>query len=185
MMVIDKNTHAQITMHRVAARMEGITLNNLPFDAVYDHKTGIEGGDLFSYQMDHLPIEAQIILAEHQLNKVRTAISSWRRKNSKDGVNMYVGINDRERFNIFKNAPKYLGSHMNSALKPLAEIDPTILAEWKRLRDKYETNVHQIEAAYPKKTGYYKKRLSAVTPGLIKYLDAVDDFVVNLRGYYK
>lgn len=162
MIAIAKNTHAQITIHRVAARMEGITLNNLPFNARYDHKTGVESGDLFSYQMDHLPIEGQIILAQHQLNKTESDIRTWRRKEAENGLNVMIGINDTERYNVFKHAPTLVGKQMNAAIKAFEKIDPSIGVAWRQRNLQFNSSVTQIENLYPSRRGCNKKRLEAL-----------------------
>lgn len=185
MIVVAKNTHAQITMRRVAARMEGITLNNLPFDAGYDHKTGIKSGDLFSYQMDHLPIEGQIILAEHQLNKTNSDIRTWRRKDVENGLNTMVGINDRERYSVYKYAPTHMGKQMNAAIKAFESIDPNIGAAWRQRNLQFNSSVTQIEHTYPSKRGCNKKRMDSLAPVLVAYLDDITNFIETLNQYYR
>lgn len=184
MIVISKNIHAQITMHRVAARMEGITLSSLPFNARYDNKTGVDSEDLFSYQMDHLPIEGQIILAEHQLNKTNSDIRTWRRKDVENGLNTMVGINDRERYGVFKNAPAHVGKQMNAAIKAFESIDPSIGAAWRQRNLQFNSSVARIESLYPSKKGCFKKRMDSLAPVLVTYLDDITNFIEALSQYY-
>lgn len=184
MIVVSKNTHAQITIHRVAARIEGITLNNLPFSNRYDHKTGVESGDLYSYQMDHLPIEGQIILAEHQLNKTKSDVRTWRRKEAENGLNVMVGINDKERYRVFKNAPTFVGNQMNAAIKAFESIDPSIGVAWRQRNLQFNSSVTQIEHLYPGKRGCNKKRMDALAPVLVAYLDDMNSFIETLHQYY-
>lgn len=184
MIIMSKNTQAQITKHRVAARMEGITLNNLPLSDRYDRKTGIDSGDLPSYQMDHLPIEGQIIAAEHQLNKAKSDIRTWQFKGSANGINMGVGINDQERYGIFKNAPIFIGRQMNAAIKTLENIDPVIGATWRQRNLEFYSTVGQIENLYPSKKGCNKNRLKALAPALVIYLDDINSLIETLLQYY-
>jgi len=184
MIVMSKNIQAQITKHRVAARLEGITLNNLPLSDGYDHKTGVDSGDLPSYQMDHLPIEGQIIAAEHQLNKAKSDVRAWQSKGAANGLNMGVGINDQERYGIFKNAPIFIGGQMNAAIKAFENIDPAIGAIWQQRNLKFYSAVGQIENLHPSRRGCNKKRLEALAPDLVIYLDDIDSLIEKLLQYY-
>ena len=167
----------EITAHRVAARIAGITIHNLPFSKSYDHQEGIDSGDLYSYQIDYLPIEAQVLLAEHQLIKTQSNIRAWQSQESENGINKTVGINDKERYRIFKNAPAYVGSQMNAAIKVLERIDPIIGAAWQHRNSKFYSNVKQIEHQCPSATGCNKKRMDLLTPILTAYLDDIDKFI--------
>ena len=180
-MNFSKYTYAQITKHRVVAKMTGITLTSLPFSNAYDHQEGIKSGDLRSYQMEHLPIEAQVVLAQHQIDKVKRDISSWRWKNSENGINMSVGINDKERYDIFKNASEYLGGQMNSAMKALGQVDKSIPEKWNDLSERYRSDIRKIEAIYQQKRGCHKERLDALIPALVQYLDMADQFIDALK----
>lgn len=184
MIAIAKDTHEQITTHRVAARMEGITLNNLPFNDRYDHKTGVESGDLFSYQMDHLPIEGQIILAQHQLNKTKSDIRAWRRKEAENGLNVMIGVNDKERYGVFKHAPTLVGKQMNAAIKAFERIDPSIGVVWRQRNLQFNSSVTQIENLYPSKRGCNKNRMDSLAPVLVAYLDDMNSFIETLHKYY-
>lgn len=185
MLIASKNTCAKITAHIVAARIAGMTIHNLPFSESYDHQEGINSGDLYSYQMEHLPIEAQIILAEHQLTKTKSAIMTWRSEEVKNKINMTVGINEKERYDIFKNAHEYLGAQLNSALKPLGYVNKLILEAWESLGYDFKLNIAKIEEKYPKKAGCYKKRMAALTPVLMRYLDDVNQFIDELNRFYE
>ncbi len=185
MLGTSKDIHMKITAYRVVAKMASITIHNLPFSNTYDHNEGIKSGNLYSYQMEHLPIEAQIILAEHQLNKARDCILSWRKKDTESRINTLVGTNDRERYSIFKNAPEYLGTQMYAVLKVFAQIDRSTAKEWLRLNRNYKLDISQIERNYPNKTGCYKKRMAALTPVLVQYLDLADQYIANLLLHYK
>lgn len=177
-------TYKQITANRIAARIEGITLNNLPFSDKYDHKTGVESGDLYSYQMDHLPTEGQIILARHQLDKAKSDIRTWRRKDAENGLNVMIGINDKERYGVFKNAPALVGNQMNAAIKAFESIDPSIGVAWRQRNLQFNSSVTQIEHLYPGKRGCNKKRMDALAPVLVAYLDDMNSFIETLHQYY-
>lgn len=167
----------EITAHRVAARIAGITIHNLPFSQSYDHQEGIDSGDLYSYQIDYLPIEAQVLLAEHQLIKAQSNIRAWQSQESGNGINKTVGINDRERYRIFKNAPAFVGSQMNAAIKVLERMDPVIGAAWRHRNSMFYSNVKRIEHLCPSATGCYKKRMDLLNPILIAYLDDINKFI--------
>lgn len=184
MIEMSKNTYAKITKHRVAARMEGITLNNLPFDDKYDYNAGIKSGDLYSYQIDHLPIEGQIMAAEHQLNKAQSNIRTWRWEESTNGVNMGVGINDKERYSIFKNAPIFIGRQMNAAIKALEVINPSIGAAWRQRNAEFYSSIQQIEYSHPNKMGCNKKRMDSLAPVLVAYLDDITSLIKALSHAY-
>jgi len=184
MIGFSKDIHTQITIHKVIAKMEGVTLNNLPFSDKYDHKAGVKSGDLYSYQMDHLPIEGQIILAKHQLNKTKSDIETWRRKDAENGLNEMIGINDKERYGVFKNAPALVGSQMNAAIKAFEAIDPSIGIAWRQRNLQFNSSVAQIEHLFPSKRGCNKKRMDALAPVLVTYLDNITSFIETLQEYY-
>lgn len=178
-------TYKQITANSIVARIEGITLNNLPFSNKYDHKTGVESGDLYSYQMDHLPIEGQIILAKHQLNKAKSDIRAWRRKDAENGLNVMIGINDKERYGVFKNAPVFVGAQMNAAIKVFEAIDPSIGIAWRQRNLQFNSSVAQIEHLYPSKVDCNKERMGALAPVLVTYLDDMTSCIETLLEYYR
>ena len=177
MIFVSMRIRNEIAAHRVAARIAGITIHNLPFSQSYDHQEGVDSGDLYSYQIDYLPIEAQVLLAEHQLIKAQSNIRAWQCQDSENGINKTIGINDEERYRIFKNAPAFVGSQMNAAIKVLERIDPDIGAAWRHRNSMFYLNIKQIEYLCPSATGFNKKRMDLLIPILTAYLDDIDKFI--------
>lgn len=62
-----------------------------------------------------------------------------------------VGINDKERYSVFKNAPTRVGSQMNAAIKAFEAIDPSIGIAWRQRNLQFNSSVAQIEHLYPSK----------------------------------
>lgn len=174
MFTISNEFKEQVISKQVAARLAGVTLTSIPYT--------YQAIDRFRELDNH----SQVVLSRHLLNKLSTRINSWLAPYSETGLKEHVGINDKERYGIYKGAPEYIEEYL---LPVLATFENDlefyeINDHYQSIRNRLSETITDIETRHASGRGKFTKRFKEFAPEVVQYLSGAQNIVEELKSAF-